>query len=138
MTEEAAVDEAALDNPDPGCHAQTADEFETGNKTGEQVRAGDRAPGDVGRGERGRYDRDPGMQDRRVVRVVVVARMRHDPVEPRGVMGRSEEHTSELPVTNAHLVCRLLLEKKKNKNLVIHKHITMKHENKLIHKTTRD
>src|SRR3546814_4077262 len=81
MTEEAAVDEAALDNPDPGCHAQTADEFETGNKTGEQVRAGDRAPGDVGRGERGRYDRDPGMQDRRVVRVVVV---------------RSEEHTSEL------------------------------------------
>src|SRR3546814_8036374 len=29
---------------------------------------------------------------------------------------RSEEHTSETPVTNAHLVCRLLLEKKKNKN----------------------
>src|SRR3546814_3827917 len=27
--------------------------------------------------------------------------------------GRSEEHTSA-PVTNAHLVCRLLLEKKKN------------------------
>src|SRR3546814_9722350 len=26
---------------------------------------------------------------------------------------RSEEHTSELTVTNAHLVCRLLLEKKK-------------------------
>src|SRR3546814_4709402 len=26
---------------------------------------------------------------------------------------RSEEHTSELQVTNAHLVCRLLLEKKK-------------------------
>src|SRR3546814_10695024 len=25
---------------------------------------------------------------------------------------RSEEHTYELPVTNAHLVCRLLLEKK--------------------------
>src|SRR3546814_5147856 len=25
---------------------------------------------------------------------------------------RSEEHTSEPPVTNAHLVCRLLLEKK--------------------------
>src|SRR3546814_9580320 len=24
---------------------------------------------------------------------------------------RSEEHTSELPVTNSHLVCRLLLEK---------------------------
>src|SRR3546814_2874798 len=30
------------------------------------------------------------------------------------VAKRSEEHTSELPVTNAHLVCRLLLEKKKN------------------------
>src|SRR3546814_1943193 len=27
---------------------------------------------------------------------------------------RSEEHTSELQVTNAHLVCRLLLEKKKH------------------------
>src|SRR3546814_8312214 len=26
---------------------------------------------------------------------------------------RSEEHTSETPVTNTHLVCRLLLEKKK-------------------------
>src|SRR3546814_9701715 len=31
---------------------------------------------------------------------------------------RSEEHTSEPPVTNAHLVCRLLLEKKKKQ----HKH----------------
>src|SRR3546814_2499862 len=28
---------------------------------------------------------------------------------------RSEEHTSELQVTNAHLVCSLLLEKKKQK-----------------------
>src|SRR3546814_8030665 len=28
-------------------------------------------------------------------------------------LDRSEEHTSELPVTNAHLVCRLLLAKKK-------------------------
>src|SRR3546814_6927597 len=27
---------------------------------------------------------------------------------------RSEEHTSELPVTNAQLVCRLLLKNKKN------------------------
>src|SRR3546814_10667787 len=27
---------------------------------------------------------------------------------------RSEEHTSGTPVTNAHLVCRLLLEKKNN------------------------
>src|SRR3546814_8593190 len=29
---------------------------------------------------------------------------------------RSEEHTSELAVTNAHLVCRLLLEKKNHTN----------------------
>src|SRR3546814_5623497 len=29
---------------------------------------------------------------------------------------RSEEHTSELQVTNAHLVCRLMLEKKKQHN----------------------
>src|SRR3546814_6104312 len=33
--------------------------------------------------------------------------------DPR--LKRSEEHTSELPVTNAHLVCRLLLDKKKPK-----------------------
>src|SRR3546814_4638404 len=32
----------------------------------------------------------------------------------RGRISRSEEHTSETPVTNAHLVCRLLLEKKKS------------------------
>src|SRR2546422_8254912 len=31
----------------------------------------------------------------------------------RSVMGRSEEHTSELQ-SRLHLVCRLLLEKKKN------------------------
>src|SRR3546814_1880692 len=38
---------------------------------------------------------------------------------------RSEEHTSETPVTNAHLVCRLLLE---NKNLItIHKTHTRTH-----------
>src|SRR3546814_5721999 len=32
----------------------------------------------------------------------------------KGGLLRSEEHTSETPVTNAHLVCRLLLEKKNN------------------------
>src|SRR3546814_8394164 len=31
---------------------------------------------------------------------------------------RSEEHTSELPVTNAHIVCRLLLEKKKKNKAI--------------------
>src|SRR3546814_7822138 len=30
--------------------------------------------------------------------------------------GRSEEHTSETPVTNANIVCRLLFEKKKTHN----------------------
>src|SRR3546814_3149647 len=35
---------------------------------------------------------------------------------------RSEEHTSELQVTNAHLVCRLLLEKKKQKTRLETKH----------------
>src|SRR3546814_2760301 len=34
------------------------------------------------------------------------------------VADRSEEHTSETPVTNAHLVCRLLLEKKKKHNSI--------------------
>src|SRR3712207_7889918 len=35
---------------------------------------------------------------------------------PRGEPGRSEEHTSELQ-SRQYLVCRLLLEKKKKKNL---------------------
>src|SRR3546814_9646307 len=35
------------------------------------------------------------------------------------VVLRSEEHTSETPVTNAHLVCRLLLEKK-NMRLILY------------------
>src|SRR2546422_4822586 len=34
-----------------------------------------------------------------------------------GLEGRSEEHTSELQ-SRLHLVCRLLLEKKKNKTIV--------------------
>src|SRR5205814_8093915 len=35
-----------------------------------------------------------------------------DPLERLGILGRSEEHTSELQSLR-HLVCRLLLEKKK-------------------------
>src|SRR3546814_10619844 len=38
------------------------------------------------------------------------------------VRRRSEEHTSETPVTNAHLVCRLLLEKKKKKTQLTNKY----------------
>src|SRR2546429_3289093 len=37
------------------------------------------------------------------------------PVLPSGVANRSEEHTSELQ-SRLHLVCRLLLEKKKKTN----------------------
>src|SRR2546425_3311352 len=37
------------------------------------------------------------------------------PLEGDAAVGRSEEHTSELQ-SLAYLVCRLLLEKKKNKN----------------------
>src|SRR3546814_6503852 len=40
------------------------------------------------------------------------------------IVGRSEEHTSELQVTNAHLVCRLLLEKKKHQSNSIHERTT--------------
>src|SRR2546422_2715240 len=39
---------------------------------------------------------------------------RHDPVRDRAQGARSEEHTSELQ-SRLHLVCRLLLEKKKKK-----------------------
>src|SRR3546814_7640880 len=52
---------------------------------------------------------------------------------PPGLPRRSEEHTSEPPVTNAHLVCRLLLEKKKKKNT----HRTRANQNKSA-TTTRD
>src|SRR5690348_17426322 len=38
----------------------------------------------------------------------------HDARESASTAGRSEEHTSELQ-SPVHLVCRLLLEKKKNK-----------------------
>src|SRR3546814_7975116 len=44
---------------------------------------------------------------------------------------RSEEHTSETPVTNAHLVCRLLLEKQKK----CHKH-KLNYHNLIIKNTT--
>src|SRR2546429_5814868 len=37
----------------------------------------------------------------------------------RSMTGRSEEHTSELQ-SRLHLVCRLLLEKKKTKETLIH------------------
>src|SRR5437870_8981121 len=54
------------------------------------------------------------------------ASLRSDEIHPAGKVGcrtasrfapRSEEHTSELQ-SRGHLVCRLLLEKKKNKNVI--------------------
>src|SRR5690348_17678529 len=45
---------------------------------------------------------------------VVVDGGRHPVDEPLGAVPRSEEHTSELQ-SPVHLVCRLLLEKKKKK-----------------------
>src|SRR2546422_7186686 len=46
-----------------------------------------------------------------------------DPAEPAGAFfragARSEEHTSELQ-SRLHLVCRLLLEKKKDPRLITH------------------
>src|SRR5439155_24249713 len=48
---------------------------------------------------------------RRLARVCAALRPQGLPVVP--ALGRSEEHTSELQ-SRGHLVCRLLLEKKKN------------------------
>src|SRR5690625_6009310 len=44
----------------------------------------------------------------------ILAQLSHQTDVPIIVGGRSEEHTSELQ-SRGHLVCRLLLEKKKNK-----------------------
>src|SRR5687768_18286621 len=44
-------------------------------------------------------------------------RHRRDRVAGAGAVSRSEEHTSELQ-SRLHLVCRLLLEKKKKVNLI--------------------
>src|SRR5437660_5765651 len=56
------------------------------------------------------------------------------PGEPGGVHGddRSEEHTSELQ-SRGHLVCRLLLEKKKKIHMV---HLTHKHDENISTTTT--
>src|SRR3546814_8911089 len=58
-------------------------------------------------GEPGRL-RAAGRNDQAIQRRRVPFQRRDEAAQPV----RSEEHTSELPVTNAQLVCRLLLEKK--------------------------
>src|SRR2546422_7251585 len=47
------------------------------------------------------------------------ARRRRDRRRPHAASGRSEEHTSELQ-SRLHLVCRLLLEKKKKQKTYAH------------------
>src|SRR2546429_4353567 len=58
--------------------------------------------------------------ERREFEVMIVV----SELEPRG-LGRSEEHTSELQ-SRLHLVCRLLLEKKKNINHHYFQHASYK------------
>src|SRR5690554_7398157 len=58
-----------------------------------------------------------------LVRIVVIAerqKSRFSRIYANSVAMRSEEHTSELQ-SRPHLVCRLLLEKKKKKNIHINK-----------------
>src|SRR3989449_3237085 len=43
----------------------------------------------------------------------MIAKLKREPLAVKVVAARSEEHTSELQ-SRLHLVCRLLLEKKKN------------------------
>src|SRR3546814_1506118 len=68
------------------------------------------------------------------------------PVRPNTVavgrayaLWRSEEHTSGTPVTNAHLVCRLLLEKKKPKPkaTIVRKQHRNTHQSTNVHKKTK-
>src|SRR3546814_8842327 len=49
---------------------------------------------------------------------------------PDAMPSRSEEHTSGTPVTNAHPVCRLLLEKKNKKRQTTNLHTKNKHTTK--------
>src|SRR5713101_5861875 len=60
-----------------------------------------------------RFDLDLGFD---VVEVGMAAHRRTGTTLPPAVMARSEEHTSELQ-SHVNLVCRLLLEKKKNEKL---------------------
>src|SRR2546422_5251132 len=64
-----------------------------------------------------RSDRLQAAQDHRIQERIAQDQRREDPAArpARGSESRSEEHTSELQ-SRLHLVCRLLLEKKKKKN----------------------
>src|SRR2546429_5137304 len=51
------------------------------------------------------------------------------PVQGQNLEQRSEEHTSELQ-SRLHLVCRLLLEKKKRRTRLLQLHIALAHDRK--------
>src|SRR5438105_5572194 len=73
----------------------------------------------------------PGADQLRPRSAAVSRRRQRDPLRPVGVrLRRSEEHTSELQ-SRVDLVCRLLLEKKKQQNNNIHK-IMQVNLNKLV------
>src|SRR2546422_2206102 len=76
-------------------------------RSGDQIAAVRRVSVDAGREQR--------VDDGDLARGTEVGAMsrRREPLHAR--CGRSEEHTSELQ-SRLHLVCRLLLEKKKNNN----------------------
>src|SRR2546430_11282721 len=61
---------------------------------------------------------DPAQADARGYHAAPGARLQrlHCSHPPAGALGRSEEHTSELQ-SQSNIVCRLLLEKKKKKNI---------------------
>src|SRR2546422_7703244 len=64
--------------------------------------------------------RDAVARDRDVALVAGITAPIHDPATPEDHIDRSEEHTSELQ-SRLHLVCRLLLEKKKQEKSTNHR-----------------
>src|SRR5437870_11462054 len=59
--------------------------------------------------------------------------LRGRPQRPRARSGRSEEHTSELQ-SRGHLVCRLLLEKKKKNRIILttHEQVSLHNDNYIL------
>src|SRR5690348_17887999 len=73
-------------------------------------RLGDREPGDRQQQAAVPFPEDPPRQENEQG---YTGQGAQDRQQAEGQLGRSEEHTSELQ-SPVHLVCRLLLEKKKN------------------------
>ncbi len=85
ITEQRRVDEAAFDDVDLDGDTEPAGHFETGRDRRNQIGARQLAAQLPCR-DRGGNGRDARMEDRGVVRVVVVARMGHPAIDPGGVM----------------------------------------------------